>query len=146
MPRATVDASLAGAPGVTAAGQGNIGLFAVDAKGDTYFAYTTDGQSFSAWGEFTGGVNSSVAAAWDGANLHAFAQGTDGNIYWAHAAPGERFGGSTSIGGKFQSGTPPAACSHKDGTVDVVAVGTDEKMYITSYDGGAWSTWSSASS
>jgi hypothetical protein len=140
--------SLTSSPAVTSPTNGTIDVVARGTNGSLYEKTTTNGGgSWSNWASLGGQIASGTgpAVSSSGSRLDVFVEGTNGALYHKWYT-GTSWSSWQSLGGSLTSS--PAVTSPTNGTIDVVARGSDGVLWEISYTNGsyAWtsigSTWS----
>jgi hypothetical protein len=130
-------------PVVASWGPNRLDLFGLGADRQPYIK-SFDGTAWSPdWVPLGGTFNSNITAvSWGPGRLDLFGVGTDKQMYHKafDTALGSQWLPSATdwepLGGTFSSGA--AVASWAPGRLDIFGVGTDNQMYIKSWDGSAW--------
>ena len=134
---ASAGAEVSDAPiGLTFTASGDLDAFVTGTDNQAY-QDTRHAGRWSGWQSLGGILAGGPAATLSGGQVEIFVQSTGGVAY-------ERTNAGTwsawlSLGGVLT--TSPAAASQGAGSSSVVAGGTDGRLYLDSYSGGAWSGW-----
>jgi hypothetical protein len=141
---ASVVASVAGAPAVSAQSANTIDLFFRGTDGALWWKHW-DGTTWSSSMSLGGILTSDPSSAAPGNGLiDVFVRGNDSAIWEKTSTDsGSSWSGWQSLGGQIPAGTAPSVCSWGAGRVDLFVQGTDGQLWHKWYTGTSWSGWQS---
>ena len=123
----------------------NVESSPVFGRGTDNALWWTDPDLSQPWASLGGALTSKPGVISEGTagpvgDIAVFARGTDHAVWYTFHGP-QGWHGWSKLGGQLYPGTGPAAV-YVSGTVDVVAVGTDQRVYVNrTSDGSNWSGW-----
>ena len=141
---ASVVASVAGAPAVSAQSAKTLDLFFRGTDGALWWKHW-DGTTWSSTTSLGGILTSDPSAASPSSGqIAVFVRGNDSAIWEKTSTDGgSTWSGWHSLGGQIPAGTAPAACSWGSGRLDLFVQGTDGALWHKWYTGTSWSGWQS---
>ena len=141
---ASVVASVAGAPAVSAQSANTLDLFFRGTDGALWWKHW-DGTTWSASTSLGGILTSDPSSASPGnGQIDVFVRGNDSAIWEKTSTDGgSTWSGWHSLGGQIPAGTAPAVCSWGSGRLDLFVQGTDGALWHKWYTGTSWSGWQS---